>query len=157
MIYLDSNIFVIGANPNDKRQEKAILLLELVEEGEIDAFTSVITVDEVVYTLSSIVSQKKAEKVWGDMMNEPGLQIKDLDKKKTVSARKYFPELDPRDALHFQTFKSSEAEKLVTEDKDFLNKKDDSVNLEDYLIWFGKDNNKNIDLKRFNQVLDKNI
>lgn len=153
MIYIDSNIFVIAANKEDERHDKAVLLIELMEEGYIDGCTSVISVDEVVYSVSNLVSDQKAEEIWKDLISEPGLEIIGLDSSKVLDSSKQFPEHDPRDCIHLETFKDSKAEKMVTEDNDFLENEENSIGLEGFLRGFLEES-EGLKTSDFSKVMD---
>jgi predicted nucleic acid-binding protein len=130
MIYVDSNVFVIASNPEDERRKSAVKLLKKLEETDLKAVTSAMTVDEVVYAVAGIAGEQKALETWKDLHSEPGLKIRDLREETVSAAKKHYPKFDPRDALHLQTFKQSRADHLVTEDKDFLDEKKKAVSIE---------------------------
>jgi len=119
MIYLDSNIFVIAANPEDNRHADAIQVLEQMEQGKLSCCTSVLTVDEVVWAVNRIVGREEAENVWHALPKEPNLTLLSLDELDVVAARQFYGKLDPRDCLHAQSYRSSDAAILLTEDADF--------------------------------------
>lgn len=61
MPYLDSNVFiypVIYQTESEPKAKKAKVILSSVESGKLDAYTSTLTWDEVVWVVSKNYGQK---------------------------------------------------------------------------------------------------
>ncbi|MDY6774432.1 MAG: PIN domain-containing protein [Candidatus Nanohaloarchaea archaeon] len=115
--YIDSNIFVYAAS--ESGGEYPSRALRRVEEGE-EAFTSVLTVDEVVWIVQQeagrdfgVETGRRLMQMRNLYLREPGVEIArqalDLMEKH---------ELDPRDAFHLSTAVSSGVQAVVSEDDD---------------------------------------
>ncbi|MEK6960880.1 MAG: type II toxin-antitoxin system VapC family toxin [Nanoarchaeota archaeon] len=123
-IYIDSNIFIFAAlgAADDPRTARSKDILESVIEGKEVAFTSLLTVDEVVWV---IIKQKKDRQLAvGQGLRMHQLPIRLIPLTETISMRalhlmKKYPHLSPRDSLHVSSCIDVRASNLVSDDSDF--------------------------------------
>ncbi|MBW2969776.1 type II toxin-antitoxin system VapC family toxin [Candidatus Woesearchaeota archaeon] len=123
-VYLDANVFVFAClgSDDDPRTVKAKDLLLRVADGKETGFTSLLTIDEVVWV---IVRQKKDRK----LAVEQGFRILQLPIKfvplitaislKSLRLMQKYSNLSPRDALHAASCLEVKADSLVSDDADF--------------------------------------
>lgn len=123
-VYLDANVFVFAClgSDDDPRTVKAKNLLLNIVDGKETGFTSLLTIDEVVWV---IVRQKRDRK----LAIEQGLRILHLPIKfvplitavslKSLRLMQKYPNLSPRDALHAASCVEVKADSLVSDDSDF--------------------------------------
>lgn len=122
-VYLDANVFVFAClgSEDDPRTVKAKSILLNIIDGKETGFTSLLTIDEVVWV---ILKQKKDRK----LAIEQGLRILQLPIRfvplitaislKSLHLMQKYP-ISPRDALHAASCIEVKAESLVSDDSDF--------------------------------------
>jgi len=122
-VYLDTNVFFFAGfgDEKDPRTQKAKELLIRIGEGKETAYTSLITIDELIW---AIIRQRKDRKTaieQGFRMH--ALPIHFIPLITSISLRalhlmqRYH--LNPRDALHAASCLEVKANGLVTDDADF--------------------------------------
>lgn len=123
-IYIDANIFIFAALgiTDDPRTARSQEILKSVIDGKEVAFTSLLTVDEVVWV---ILKQKKDRQ----LAVEQGLRMHQLPVRlipltgaismRALQLMKKYPHLSPRDSLHVSSCIEVRASNLVSDDSDF--------------------------------------
>src|SRR3989338_620550 len=103
--YIDSNIFIYSIIDGGPFGELAREILELVQSGALDAFTSVLTFDEIVYVVKKTKGQTQAIAAGTAFLDFNNLRIVEAKKETTRIALKAMEEysLLPRDAIHYGT------------------------------------------------------
>jgi predicted nucleic acid-binding protein len=121
VLYLDANIFVFAALNTQKEGSKAVALLRKIQQGEEQAITSALTLDEVYWEVKKNRGMDKALETAEAMLNFPNLEIISADREVISSAlqiiRQYH--LAPRDAIHASTAIAEKVDTIVSTDADF--------------------------------------
>ena len=121
MIYLDSNVFVYAVINNGEMGEKSRILLRKVISREIDAGTSALTWDEIVYAIrkkaGALISVVEGEK----LLAFANLNWMKADREVIFLSQKLMSKynLKPRDAIHAATAILNKCESIITDDSDF--------------------------------------
>jgi len=121
MIYLDSNVFIFAALNNESLGNSARLILEEVENGNIEASTSSLTFDEVVWIIKKNRSFEDAILAGEAFLNMQRLHLVDVNPDLlalSISIMKKY-RTDPRDSIHAATAITQKATIVISEDSDF--------------------------------------
>lgn len=120
MLYIDANVFIYAAINTQEIGEKARTLLQKIQQGEEQAATSVLTFDEVFWSIKKRKPELAIETAYA-LLNFPNIEIIPADRKLALSALKIINEynLAPRDALHAATAIAAKADCLVSTDPHF--------------------------------------
>ena len=121
MIYLDSNVFIYAALGGEKEGSWCRDLIRRVTEGEDEAVTSALTVDEVVYQVRVSRGLEASVQVGEAVLQMAHLTVAPAD------AETLWKSLDlgrrlglyPRDAIHAATALLRGTSDLISEDTDF--------------------------------------
>jgi len=121
MIYLDSNIFVYAAMNNGQSGEKSRKLLFDIKKRKIPAYTSILTWDEVVYTIWKKRGKEIALKYSKLFLQLQNIIFVDADYKTISMAQQLMLKyhLKPRDAIHAATAIKNKIKKFASDDSDF--------------------------------------
>lgn len=119
--YIDSNIFIYSIIDDGALGEQAREILEMVQNGALDAYTSVLTFDEIVFIVKKIKGQKQAIAAGTAFLDFNNLRIVETKKETARLALQAMEKysLLPRDAIHYSTMKLLGLTEIVSEDKDF--------------------------------------
>lgn len=119
--YIDSNVFIYSIIDESILGEQAREILQMVQDGKIEACTSVLTFDEIVYVIKKTKGQKQAIAAGGAFLDFSNLRLIDAKKETARISLQAIEEysLLPRDALHYSTMKLSGLTEIISEDKDF--------------------------------------
>ena len=121
MIYIDSNVFIFAALNNEELGNSAKLILEKVENRSIEASTSSLTFDEVVWIVKKNRSFEDAVSIGEAFLVMEGLHLVDVNQDLLALAisimKKY--KTDPRDSIHAATAITQKADVIISEDMDF--------------------------------------
>ena len=120
MLYLDANVFIYAAINTEEIGEKARNLLQKIQQGQEQAATSVLTFDEVFWSIKKRKPELAQETSYA-LLNFPNLEIISADRKLALSALKIINEynLAPRDALHAASAIASKADCVISMDAHF--------------------------------------
>ena len=83
MAYIDSNIFiypVIYKSETEEKARKAKEILLMIEHGEIPAYTSSLTWDEVVWVVSRTLGKEDGIQQGRKLLGFPNLEFIEVDK-----------------------------------------------------------------------------
>lgn len=121
MIYLDANIFVYAVLDDGKKGEFCKKLLEKVAFKQINAFTSVLTWDEVIYSLKKHVPIDELMRQSKEFFKFPNLVFLDANFKILKKAEEilFKYNLGPRDAIHVATALNNGVLQIASDDSDF--------------------------------------
>lgn len=124
MIYLDSNVFIYYVISDEKTEEKALLsknILVKVAEGKLDAATSSVTWDEVVWSVKKISGSDIAKIEGKKFLEFPNLKILNVDANVIIEAQKVLEKynLKPRDSIHAACAIKNNMRQIITDDPDF--------------------------------------
>ncbi len=122
IIYLDANVFIYTALSEEEGKTSS-KILNHVENGDIRAATSSLTLDEVVWVISKFRNKKIAISAAKDVLLMQNLRILSVTEDTIRSSldimEKY--NLDPRDAIHSASALEHSIFSIVSSDSDFKN------------------------------------
>ena len=100
--YLDSNVFIYVILYSGEIAEKSKEYLRKASDGEFNAYTSVLTWDEVVYVVGKVAGFEESLKVGKILLKMPFLEFLDVNYAICEDAQKLAEryKLLPRDAIH---------------------------------------------------------
>ena len=124
MAYLDSNIFIYQVLYSPEAQEKSRNARELllkVENGELKAYTSTLTWDEVVWVITRTFGREEGTSQGRKLLGFPNLEFIDVDKITISTAQSLLGKysLRPRDALHIASALNKNIKTIISDDDDF--------------------------------------
>ncbi len=122
MYYFDSNIFILPALYEGRRSEKAKDWLKKMVDGEIEASTSVLALDEIVWIISREAGRQKALTEGERILELPHLKLLDVkteDAVRMINYQKRYEDLRPRDAVHLSVALRNGIHTIVSDDDDF--------------------------------------
>jgi predicted nucleic acid-binding protein len=127
-VYVDSNIFVYAATNADK-SPAARELLNDIANGEMQAWTSTLTYDEVCWQLLNHLPEEQARDAVDLFLNAPNLGFIDTTRDiiRQAHACIFSEGADPRDAIHLASMEAKDLDRVYTEDADF---QDRSIHVE---------------------------
>jgi predicted nucleic acid-binding protein len=120
-VYIDSNIFISsliyersGKATNTKR------VLASVEKGEVAAYTSTLTWDEVVWVVRRVLGRADSIQAGAKLADYPNLRFVSTSEEIIRSAQRLLSEypLAPRDAIHVASALSRPVDSLVSDDSE---------------------------------------
>jgi predicted nucleic acid-binding protein len=121
VIYIDANVFVLANLDTENLGNDARTLLRYIQDGRLDAASSVLSFDEVVWAVKKNRTPEASIMAGEAFMNMPGLKIVVVDRDLLAAAltamRKY--RLDPRDSIHIASALREDAEVIVSYDRHF--------------------------------------
>lgn len=122
--YIDSNIFIypIVYDPSSIREAlRAKNFLRKIALGEIEAYVSPVTWDEVVWVVRKVLGVSSSLNQGRKLLSFPNLKILPVKRTTVLKAQdlmeKY--ELKPRDALHAAIALENKITTIVSYDEDF--------------------------------------
>ncbi len=119
-MYIDSNIFIYSTLDKDELGENCRKVLEKIENGSLNASSSYLVLDEVLWILQNEIGKKDALKSTKMFLSLP---IKWIDVKRDIIFQTLNiygnSDLDPRDAIHLASMKKAKMTTLLSEDSDF--------------------------------------
>jgi len=121
MIYLDANIFVYAIINNGLEGDKCRKLLSTLIESDTEICTSVLTWDELVYSVWKKVSRESSIVQGSNFLKFPKLLFFQSNIQIVNNAQKIVESygLKPRDAIHLATALLNDCESFYTDDSDF--------------------------------------
>jgi len=125
MAYIDSNIFiypVIYKSETEEKARKAKEILLMIEHGEIPAYTSSLTWDEVVWVVSRTLGKEDGIQQGRKLLGFPNLEFIEVDKNVLSMAQTLlnrYDRLNPRDSIHIASALSKKIKQIISDDKDF--------------------------------------
>lgn len=124
MAYLDSNIFIYPVLYSPETQEKSRKARELllnVEKGELKAYTSTLTWDEVVWVIAKTLGREEGTSQGRKLLGFPNLEFIDVDKRTLSTAQMLLDKynLRPRDSLHIASALNKNIKTIISDDEDF--------------------------------------
>ena len=124
MIYLDSNVFIYPVLANEETESKARLskrILIEVAEGGTEAATSLLTWDELVWSVKKVIGTGVAKTEGEKFLRFSNLKLLNVNHEVMVEAQKIIGKynLNPRDAIHAACAIKNNVKEIVTDDPDF--------------------------------------
>lgn len=104
MIYIDANVFIYALTYNEKHPDaiKSKFFLKELRFNRLEACTTILTWDEVVWHLKKVRNHTEAIKAGRMLLSFPNLKFIDMTKKVIEDAQKICEtfHVKPRDAIH---------------------------------------------------------
>ena len=124
MAYVDSNVFiypVIYDSRTEEKAKKARYILEQIVSGELKAYTSTLTWDEVVWVVSRVLSRDDGVNQGRKLLGFPNLEFIDVDQRTLSTAQALMDKyrLKPRDSIHLASAVNRGLRTMITDDEDF--------------------------------------
>jgi predicted nucleic acid-binding protein len=124
MAYIDSNVFIyptIYQTEAQQKAKKAKEILHKIESGELSAYTSTLTWDEVVWVVSRVLSRNDAIQQGKKLLGFPNLEFIDVDEGILTLAQMLLDryKLSPRDSIHVASALNRKIKTIVSDDGDF--------------------------------------
>jgi hypothetical protein len=121
MIYIDSNIFIYACLNADEMGERSRNLLKSVEHGDVDAASTSLSFDEIVWAVKKYRTVEQAISAGEAFINMPRLNLVVVDEtviRYAIDLMKRYT-FDPRDAIHAASALLCRAESLISSDPHF--------------------------------------
>ena len=124
LAYIDSNIFVypvLYSPETDLRVKKAEDILRDIENGELLAFTSTLTWDEVTWTIRKFLGKSESINQGQKLLNFVNLQFINVDETILTQAQMLMCNysLKPRDSIHVASAIDRKLKAFISDDQDF--------------------------------------
>jgi len=124
--YLDSNLFIYSTLDEGSIGESAREIIDIIKKGHFLTYTSVLTIDEVLWKTQKVLGRERAAEISTDFLNLNNLQLISVDvqimKDAIINYTK--EKLAPRDSIHLACMKKLKLDKIITADSDFDKIKD---------------------------------
>jgi predicted nucleic acid-binding protein len=124
MHYVDSNVFlypVLYPADTQPKSKKAKEILLNIETGQLEAATSMLTWDEVVWVATKLLGSADGKNQGRKLLGFPNLQFIDVNERIIVHAQELIDKhkLSPRDAIHLASALQGKAKAIISDDEDF--------------------------------------
>jgi predicted nucleic acid-binding protein len=123
MAYLDSNVFIYPILYSEEIEPKAKTALDLlrkVASGELSAYTSTITWDEVIWVVRKAMGKSEAENQGQKLLGFQNLKFVCIDENILCQAQALLKKynLRPHDAIHVASAIDKKIYDVISDDKD---------------------------------------
>jgi hypothetical protein len=124
MPYIDSNVFiypVIYQTEAQQKAKKAKEILHKIENGELSAYTSTLTWDEVVWVVSRVMDRNDGIAQGRKLLGFPNLKFINADESVLTQAQTLIDKykLSPRDSIHVASALVRNIKAVISDDADF--------------------------------------
>lgn len=124
MAYIDSNVFIYPVIYQTEAQQKARKAKEIllrIESGELSAYTSMLTWDEVVWVVSKVLSRNDGIRQGKKLLGFPNLEFINVDEVTLTQAQMLLDKykLSPRDSIHVASALGRKIKTIISDDNDF--------------------------------------
>ena len=121
IVYLDANVFAYASISQLDIGERSRSLVRDIEESRIQAVTSSLTFDELVWVVKKFRGQEAASEAGATFLNMAGLEITDVNVDTLAKALQLINKyrLDPRDSIHAASAILADAKYIISDDSDF--------------------------------------
>lgn len=125
--YIDSNVFLYPVLYQDLPEvEYSRNVLSSIERKEIQAYTSMLTWDEISYVAEKLLGKTDAIELGRKFINFPNLRFiamdEDVMRRSQIMREKY--NLKPRDSIHLSSAIERNVKRMISDDQDFDNLKE---------------------------------
>ena len=124
MQYVDSNVFLyptLYSTDIEPKAKKAKEILRKIESGDLQAATSTLTWDEVVWVTIKYLGRTDGVAQGQKLLGFPNLEFINVDEAIIAQAQalmgKY--KLSPRDSIHIASALSKKTKTILSDDEDF--------------------------------------
>lgn len=121
-VYTDANVFILPAIYGDSgRGAKATDILRKIETGQLSAYTSCLTWDEVVWVVLKTLGKADSIESGKKLMRFPNLRFVEVSESVIAKSQSLIEkyQLKPRDAIHCSSAISKGISVFVSDDRDF--------------------------------------
>ena len=123
MSYIDSNVFIYAIlyeAATEPRAKKAKQILLSIEKGELAAYTSTLTWDEVVWVVSKTMGKNEGVSQGQKLLGFPNLGFVSVDENILVQAHALMNKynLSPRDSIHIASAIDRKIKTIISDDKE---------------------------------------
>lgn len=122
-LYLDANVFIYSVLDDSFVGENARKILEKIGNGVYRGFTSVLTIDEVLWKIQKNLGKEKSAEIATDLLSLANLEFISIDSfviRKAIEI--YLDEkLAPRDSIHLACMQIKKLKIIASSDEDFDN------------------------------------
>jgi hypothetical protein len=124
MAYIDSNVFIYPAIYQAEAQPKAKKAKEIllkIENGELAAYTSTLTWDEVVWVVTRVLGRDDGIRQGKKLLGFPNLEFINVDEGTLTLAQTLLDKykLSPRDSIHVASALGRKIKGVISDDEDF--------------------------------------
>ena len=121
MIYLDANIFMYLITGESQQSESCLSIINKVITGKMEACTSLLTWDEVLYALKREIGRERALEESRKFLEIPSLLFIEVDGEVITKAQMMTElyHLNPRDAIHAATAILNCCKEIFSDNPDF--------------------------------------
>jgi predicted nucleic acid-binding protein len=124
LAYIDSNIFVypvLYSQETDLRVKKAANILRDIANGELLAFTSTLTWDEVIWTIRKFLGKSESINQGQKLLGFTNLHFINVDENILSRAQILMSNynLKPRDSIHAASAIDKKLKTIISDDIDF--------------------------------------
>jgi predicted nucleic acid-binding protein len=124
MPYIDSNVFiypVVYQTEAQQKARKAKEILHKIENGELSAYTSTLTWDEVVWVISRVMGRNDGIAQGRKLLGFPNLKFINADENVLTQAQTLIDKykLSPRDSIHVASALVRNIKAVISDDADF--------------------------------------
>ena len=124
MKYIDSNVFIYPVVADEKTEKKALLaknILLKIAKGVIEASTSSLTWDEIVWSIGRLLNLDVAIDEGEKFLKFPNLKLLYIDEKVIKEAQRLTKKykLKPRNAIHSACAIKNGIKEIVSDNPDF--------------------------------------
>ncbi len=123
MPYLDSNVFiypVIYQAEYEPKAKRAKQILQNIENGKTDAYTSTLTWDEVVWVISRTLNRSEGINQGKKLLDFPNLKLIPADSQVLSRAQRLIEKhkIRPRDAIHVASALERKITEIISDDSE---------------------------------------
>lgn len=123
MPYLDSNVFiypVIYQVESEPKAKKTKEILKSVETGKLDAYTSTLTWDEVVWVISKTMGRSEGINQGKKLLGFPNLKLITTDASVVSHAQRLIEKrkVNPRHAIHIACALEKKITEIISDDSE---------------------------------------
>jgi predicted nucleic acid-binding protein len=123
MPYLDSNVFiypVIYQAEYEPKAKRAKQILQNIEGGKTDAYTSTLTWDEVVWVISRTLNRSEGINQGKKLLDFPNLKLIPADSQVLSHAQRLIEKqkIKPRDAIHVASALERKVTEIISDDSE---------------------------------------
>ena len=119
--YIDANVFIFAYANDEEIGSECRKIIDLIANGKIYAFTSVLTFDEFFYQIKKLKGKEKALIAASLFLNLNNLSFIEVNlniiNQSLFLLKEY--DLDPRDAIHLACALHKEINNFISNDNDF--------------------------------------
>ncbi|MEK6909019.1 MAG: type II toxin-antitoxin system VapC family toxin [Nanoarchaeota archaeon] len=120
-VYLDSNLFITSVISTATDGEKARAIIKQIKEGEYEGYTSVLTLDEVIWIVQKFKDKETAYETGKTLIGIPNINFVPIGVELISKSLELYKNtlLDPRDAIHLATMQQKGIKTIISQDSDF--------------------------------------